>query len=44
MQPLQQNDKQTEAILKFNDFIANDLRVEKVILPLRDGLTILMKK
>ena len=44
VQPLQQNDKQTEAILKFNDFIANDLRVEKVILPLRDGLTILMKK
>jgi predicted O-methyltransferase YrrM len=44
VQPLQQNDKQTEAILKFNDFIANDQRVEKVILPLRDGLTILMKK
>ena len=44
VQPLQPNDKQTEAILKFNDFIANDQRVEKVILPLRDGLTILMKK
>lgn len=44
VQPLQHNDKQTAAILKFNDFIANDTRVEKVILPLRDGLTILMKR
>ncbi len=44
VQPLQHNDKQTEAILRFNDFVTNDSRVEKVILPLRDGLTILMKK
>lgn len=44
IQPLQHNDKQTEAILRFNDFVTNDSRVEKVILPLRDGLTILMKK
>lgn len=44
VQPLQHNDKQTEAILRFNDFVTNDPRVEKVILPLRDGLTILMKK
>ncbi len=44
VQPLHHNDKQTEHILKFNDFVARDPRVEKVILPLRDGLTILMKK
>ena len=35
------NDHQTIAIKAFNDFIANDSRVEKVILPLRDGLTLI---
>lgn len=38
------NDWQTKGILRFNDFIANDNRIEKVILPLRDGLTLIMKK
>lgn len=38
------NDYQTIGIKKFNDLIANDERVEKVILPLRDGLTIIRKK
>lgn len=38
------NDMQTIGIQKFNDLIANDERVEKVILPLRDGLTIIRKK
>ena len=28
----------------FNDLVAKDERVEKVILPLRDGLTIIRKK
>lgn len=37
-------DAQTEGILKFNDKIADDDRVEKVIVPLRDGLTIIYKK
>ncbi len=37
-------DAQTIGIERFNDFIATDTRVEKVILPLRDGLTILWKK
>ena len=37
------NDWQTKGILRFNDFIANDNRIEKVILPLRDGLTLIMK-
>ena len=37
-------DHQTRGIRKFNDFIANDDRVEKVILPIRDGLTIIRKK
>jgi predicted O-methyltransferase YrrM len=43
-EPLQHDDCQTKAILKFNDFLANDSRVEKIILPLRDGLTIIRKK
>lgn len=37
-------DRQTIGIETFNDFIAHDTRVEKVILPIRDGLTIAMKK
>lgn len=37
-------DAQTEGILKFNDMVAQDPRVEKVIIPLRDGLTIIYKK
>ena len=37
------NDHQTQGIKSFNDYIANDDRVEKVILPLRDGLTLIMK-
>lgn len=37
-------DKQTIGIKTFNDLVAKDSRVEKVILPLRDGLTIIRKK
>ncbi len=37
-------DHQTIAVKQFNDFIANDQRIEKVILPLRDGLTLIRKK
>ncbi len=37
-------DKQTASILAFNDMIKSDSRVEKVILPLRDGLTMIWKK
>ena len=35
---------QTLGIMAFNDLVAADERVEKVILPLRDGLTIIRKK
>ena len=37
------NDKQTLEILHFNDVLRDD-RIEKVILPIRDGLTIIRKK
>ena len=42
--PHYQHDQQTQGIVHFNDFIAQDARVEKVILPIRDGLTIIRKK
>ena len=44
VEPLLANDKQTEGVLAFNRYIATDNRVEKVILPLRDGLTLIRKK
>ena len=37
-------DKQTQGILSFNDKIKADDRIEKVILPMRDGLTMIWKK
>ena len=42
--PAYDHDQQTLGICDFNDFVAEDPRVEKVILPLRDGLTIIRKK
>jgi predicted O-methyltransferase YrrM len=37
-------DRQTAGIREFNDYVAADTRVEKTLLPLRDGLTIIWKK
>lgn len=37
-------DEQTLGILRFNENLVRDERVEKVILPLRDGLTLIYKK
>jgi predicted O-methyltransferase YrrM len=37
-------DHQTQGIETFNDYVAKDTRVEQVILPLRDGLTLIKKK
>ena len=36
-------DRQTQGIEQFNDLVARDPRVERVILPMRDGLTIIRK-
>ena len=36
-------DRQTRGIEEFNDLVARDPRVERVILPMRDGLTIIRK-
>ena len=39
--PAYDKDKQTVALRAFNDKVAEDERLEKVILPLRDGLTVM---
>jgi predicted O-methyltransferase YrrM len=36
-------DPQTRGIETFNDYVASDPRIERVILPLRDGLTLIRK-
>ncbi|WP_455096359.1 O-methyltransferase [Prevotella koreensis] len=36
-------DRQTQGIESFNDYVARDSRVERVMLPIRDGLTIIRK-
>jgi predicted O-methyltransferase YrrM len=36
-------DPQTRGIREFNDWLRQDSRVERVILPLRDGLTLIRK-
>jgi len=39
-----ESDAQTLGLQQFNDLLAQDTRVEKVILPMRDGLTLVRKK
>ncbi len=41
VEPLQKGDKHTRALLEFNKMVVNDARVECVILPIRDGLTLI---
>jgi predicted O-methyltransferase YrrM len=38
------NDKDTKAIMEFNLYVMNDIRVENVLLPIRDGLLLMRKK
>lgn len=38
------DDHYTKGIIEFNTLIKNDNRIEKVILPLRDGMTVIRKK
>ncbi len=37
-------DQQTQGVCHFNDYVRQDSRVEVIILPIRDGLTIIRKK
>lgn len=43
LQKVKGNDWQTKGIIEFNESLVNDKRVEKVILPVRDGLTLIRK-
>ena len=38
------DDHQTKGIVAFNKLIKNEKRIEKIILPLRDGMTVIRKK
>ena len=37
-------DKQTLSIVRFNDMVSADPRVESVIIPIRDGINVIRKK
>lgn len=43
-QPVAHNDRHTQALLEFNRMVAEDGRVENVIVPLRDGLNLIRIK
>ena len=36
-------DKETSGIIEFNEFVKNDDRVDKMIIPFRDGLMLIRK-
>lgn len=40
LEPLQKNDLSTKVLLEYNELLKNDSRVETVLLPIRDGLTV----
>ncbi|WP_400076921.1 O-methyltransferase [Winogradskyella sp. R77965] len=44
VEPLDTKDKSTKAVLDYNTLLRNDERIETVLLPIRDGLTISRKK
>lgn len=40
VEPIEANDKATKALLRYNQMLKDDPRVETVMLPIRDGLTL----
>lgn len=44
VEPVAKGDKQTQAIIDFNNLIISDPRVENVILPIRDGINLIQVK
>ena len=40
---INKNDLQTKGILAFNSYVKQDSRVEKIIIPIRDGISIIQK-
>lgn len=44
IQPLEEGDASTKSIIEYNKLLKDDKRIETIILPIRDGLTISRKK
>jgi predicted O-methyltransferase YrrM len=44
LEETKRGDESTAALKKFNQMVSEDTRVEKVLLPIRDGLTVIRKK
>ncbi|WP_299396129.1 O-methyltransferase [uncultured Gelidibacter sp.] len=44
IEPLKKDDVSTEALIKYNKLLKDDARVETLLLPIRDGLTVSRKK
>ena len=44
IEPLDEKDISTKAVLDYNTLLKTDERIETVLLPIRDGLTISRKK
>lgn len=40
LEPLQPNDSSTKILVEYNQVLKNDSRIETVLLPIRDGLTV----
>lgn len=40
LEPVKDNDRSTKALMTYNEHLKNDPRVETVLLPIRDGLTL----
>jgi predicted O-methyltransferase YrrM len=44
IEPLDKNDISTKIVLEYNRLLKEDERLETVLLPIRDGLTVSIKK
>lgn len=44
LEEVKQNDAYTQGIIRFNNFVKNDKRVECILLPFRDGMMAIRKK
>ncbi|MBJ7879097.1 O-methyltransferase [Gelidibacter salicanalis] len=44
LEPLEKDDVSTAALITYNTLLKNDQRVETIVLPIRDGLTVCRKK
>ena len=44
VEPVKENDKHTQILMEYNKRLATDPRLETVLLPIRDGLTLSIVK